>query len=110
MLHYTKGDFSCLHQDINNDLIFPYQAVIGLSEKDKDYEGGQLILTQQRPRMQTVPHILTIPKGGAVLFASCTHPQNSKRGFYRSVFKHGVGTIEEGERYTLGLVFHDYKA
>src|SRR6202008_2609493 len=55
ILHYSKGDYNCLHQDINNDLVFPYQVVFGLSEKGKEYEGGQLILTQQRPRMQTVP-------------------------------------------------------
>ena len=109
ILHYTAGDFNCLHQDIANDLIFPYQVVFGLSESGKDYEGGQLILTQQRPRMQTVPHIITIPKGAAVIFASNSHAQLGKRGYYRTVFKHGVGKIETGDRYTLGVVFHDYR-
>lgn len=109
ILHYAKDDFNCLHQDINNDLIFPYQTVFGLSEKGKDYEGGQLILTQQRPRMQTIPHIITVPKGGAVVFTSNFHPQEGSRGFYRTVFKHGVGKIEKGDRYTMGIVFHDYR-
>lgn len=109
ILHYTKDDFNCLHQDINNDLVFPYQIVFGLSEKGKDYEGGQLILNQQRPRMQTVPYIITVPKGGAVIFTSNFHPQAGSRGFYRTVFKHGVGKIEEGNRYTLGIVFHDFR-
>lgn len=109
ILRYKKDDFNCLHQDISNDLIFPFQMVIGLSEKGKDYSGGQLILTQQRPRMQTIPHIITIPKGAAVIFTSNFHPQQGSRGFYRSVFKHGVGKIIDGERFTLGIVFHDYK-
>lgn len=108
ILKYTEGDFNCLHQDIANDLFFPYQTVFGLSESGKDYIGGQLILTQQRPRMQTVPHIITIPKGAAVIFSSNFHPQQGSRGFYRTVFRHGVGKIESGERYTLGVVFHDY--
>lgn len=109
ILRYGKDDFNCLHQDINNDLIFPYQIVFGLTEKGNDYEGGQLILTQQRPRMQTIPHIITIPKGAAVIFTSNFHPQQGTRGFYRTVFKHGVGKIENGNRYTLGVVFHDYR-
>ena len=109
ILRYEAGDYNCLHQDLTEGLVFPYQVVVGLSEKGLDYEGGQLILTQQRPRMQTVPHILTIPRGGAVIFASSVHPHLGTRGYYRTIFKHGVGKIERGERYTLGLVFHDYK-
>ncbi|ULA63303.1 MAG: Prolyl 4-hydroxylase subunit alpha [Nitrospira sp.] len=109
ILHYTKGGYNCLHQDINSDLVFPYQIVFGLTEKGKDYEGGQLILTQQRPRQQTVPHIITVPKGGAVLFTSNVHPQKGSRGFYQTRFKHGVGKIERGDRYTMGIVFHDFR-
>ena len=109
ILHYTKDGFNCLHQDINNDLVFPYQIVFGLSERGKDYEGGQLILTQQRPRMQTVPHIITVPRGGAVVFTSNFHPQAGSRGFYRTVFKHGAGKIEDGARYTMGIVFPDFR-
>lgn len=108
MLHYTTGDFNCLHQDINNELTFPYQIVFGLSEQGKDYEGGQLVLTQQRPRMQTVPHVITVPRGGAVVFTSNLHPQMGSRGYYRTVFKHGVTKVERGDRYTLGIVFHDF--
>ena len=109
ILRYAKDDYNCLHQDISNDLIFPFQVVIGLTENGKDYSGGQLILTQQRPRMQTIPHIITIPKGAAVIFTSNFHPQQGSRGFYRTVYKHGVGRITDGVRFTLGIVFHDYK-
>jgi len=108
ILRYTKDDYNCLHQDIGSDIIFPYQVVIGLSDLGIDYEGGELILTQQRPRMQTIPYILKIPKGAAVIFSSHFHPVLGKRGYYRSIFKHGVGKITKGNRYTLGLVFHDY--
>jgi hypothetical protein len=109
ILRYTEGDYNCLHQDIHNDLVFPYQVVLGLTEQGKDYHGGDLILTQQRPRMQTIPHIISVPAGGAVIFSSNFHPHLGRKGFYRTVFKHGVGKIEAGTRYTLGLVFHDYK-
>jgi hypothetical protein len=110
ILRYETGDYNCLHQDIANDLIFPYQVAFGLSASGRDYEGGQFILIQQRPRMQTVPHVIVIPQGAGVLFASNYHPQRGARGFYRTVFKHGVGRIESGERYTLGIVFHDYRS
>jgi hypothetical protein len=109
LLRYGKGDFNNLHQDINGDLVFPYQVTFGLTEKGKDYQGGQLILTQQRPRMQTVPHVITIPKGGGVIFASNLHAQQGRKGFYRSIFRHGVSRIEDGSRYTLGVVFHDFR-
>lgn len=109
VLKYKTGDYTCLHQDIANDLIFPYQAIFGLSQSGADYEGGQLILTQQRPRMQTIPYIITIPKGAAVILASNYHSQQGARGYYRTVFKHGVGKVESGERYTLGIVLHDYR-
>jgi hypothetical protein len=110
LLRYGKGDFNNLHQDVVGDLVFPYQVTFGLCGKGTDYQGGQLILTQQRPRMQTVPHVITIPKGGGVLFASNLHAQQGKKGFYRTVFRHGVSRIEEGSRYTLGIVFHDFRA
>ena len=127
LLRYRAGDYNCLHQDVSKDLSFPYQVVFGLDEPGKDYEGGQLILTQQRPRMQTVPHVLVLPQGGAVVFTSNFHPEEralpatggarrrvaleaeGKRGFFRTVFRHGVSRIERGERHTLGIVFHDFK-
>jgi hypothetical protein len=109
LLRYRTGDYNCLHQDVSKDLCFPYQVVFGLSEAGIDYEGGQLILTQQRPRMQTVPHVLTLPLGGAVAFTSNLHPQQGRRGFFRTVFRHGVSRIERGDRYTLGIVFHDFR-
>lgn len=109
ILKYQTEDYNCLHQDLSHDISFPYQIVFGLCEQGVDYNGGHLILTQQRPRMQTVPHIISVPKGGAVIFTSNFHPQLGGRGYYRTVFKHGVGKIENGKRYTLGIVFHDYK-
>jgi hypothetical protein len=109
ILRYGAGDYNCLHQDINNDLIFPYQMVLGLTRQGDDYDGGHLILTQARPRLQTVAHVVTVPYGGAVIFATNTQPQRGKRGFYRSVFKHGVSAVTRGQRFSLGIVFHDYR-
>jgi len=109
ILKYQPGDYCCMHQDVADGIFFPYQVIFGLTQHGKDYEGGQLILTQQRPRLQTIPHIITIPKGGAVILTSNYHPQAGTHGFYRTVFKHGVGEITSGERYTMGIVFHDYK-
>ncbi len=109
ILKYGPADYTCMHQDISDGIFFPYQVIFGLSEQGRDYEGGQLILLQQRPRLQTIPYVITIPKGAAVITTSSYHPQQGKRGFYRCPFKHGVGEITSGERYTLGIVFHDYK-
>ena len=109
ILKYGIGDYTCMHQDIPDGIFFPYQVIFGLSEQGKDHMGGQLILNQQRPRLQTIPYVVTIPKGGAVILSSNYHPQQGIKGFYRSIFKHGVSEINSGERYTLGIVFHDYK-
>jgi hypothetical protein len=106
LLRYRAGDYNCLHQDLSGDLSFPYQVVFGLNDS---YEGGQLVLTQQRPRMQTVPHVLTLRPGEAVAFTSNFHPELGKRGYFRTVFRHGVSRVERGDRYTLGIVFHDFK-
>lgn len=109
ILKYGPGDYTCMHQDVSDGVFFPYQLIFGLNEQGKDYEGGHLILLQQRPRLQTIPYVITIPKGAAVIVTSSYHPQHGTRGFYRCPFKHGVGEITSGSRYTLGLVFHDYK-
>jgi hypothetical protein len=108
ILRYTSGDYNCLHQDIFGENYFPYQMIFFLSQQGRDFEGGELILTQQRPRMQTIPHIVKPDRGDSVIVASKYHPCAGKRGNYRTTFKHGVGKITSGERYSLGIIFHNY--
>lgn len=108
ILRYTCGDYNCLHQDISGEYYFPYQMIFSLSQQGRDFEGGELILAQQRPRMQTIPHILKPDQGDCVIISSKYHPCAGKRGNYRTTFKHGVGKITSGERYSLGIIFHNY--
>ena len=108
ILRYTAGDYNCLHQDISGDSYFPYQLIFLLSEPGQDFDGGELVLTQQRPRMQTIPHIVRPNRGDCVIITSNYHPCEGKRGTYRTTFRHGVGKITRGERYSLGIIFHNY--
>lgn len=108
ILRYTAGDYNCLHQDISGESYFPFQVIFSLSQQGQDFEGGELVLTQQRPRMQTIPHVLKPERGDCVIIASKYHPCPGKRGYYRSNFRHGVGKITGGERYSLGIIFHNY--
>ncbi len=108
ILRYRSGDYNCLHQDISGEHYFPYQMIIALSQQGQDFEGGELVLTQQRPRMQTVPHIVKPNRGDCVIVASKYHPCAGKRGHYRTTFRHGVAEITGGERYSLGIIFHNY--
>jgi len=109
MLKYEEGDFNCLHQDLYGDLFFPFQAVFGLSKPGEDYLGGELILVQQRPRMQSVPHVVKLNQGEAVIFAVNSHPERGKRGYFRTTIRHGVSQVTRGKRFTLGIIFHDAK-
>ncbi|WGL59731.1 2OG-Fe(II) oxygenase [Pigmentibacter sp. JX0631] len=109
ILKYKQGDYTCLHQDIASSNFFPYQIVFGLDQQGVDYEGGHFILVQQRPRMQSIPHVITIPKGGFIIFSSNYHAELGNKGFYRTVFKHGVSEVTQGDRMTLGILFHDYQ-
>ena len=109
VLRYKKGDYNCLHQDISGEFYFPYQIIFVLSQQEEDFEGGEIILTQQRPRMQTIPHIIKANRGDCLIISSNYHPCQGTRGTYRTTFKHGVGKITEGERYSLGIIFHNYK-
>jgi hypothetical protein len=109
MLKYQAGDFNCLHQDLYGDLFFPFQAVFGLSRPGMDYLGGEFVLVKQRPRMQSVPHVFTLPPGGGLILAVNFHPQRGKRGHFRTVLRHGVSALTRGERFTLGIIFHDSK-
>jgi hypothetical protein len=109
LLKYVPGDFNCVHYDVSGKIYFPYQVIFALSRPDVDYTGGHVVLLQQRPRMQTVPHVIDIPRGHALILASHQHPQLGKRGYYKTTFKHGVSKLLTGERYTLGIIFHDYQ-
>jgi hypothetical protein len=106
ILRYGKGDYNCLHQDLYGKLWFPFQVIFGLSD-ESDYKGGELVLTKQRPRLQSIPYVLKIPKGAAVVTSTNFHAEKSVRGYYRAGMKHGVAEVSEGERYTLGVIFHD---
>jgi len=107
MLEYRSGDYNRLHQDLYGDWVFPLQVVIQLSSPDQDFSGGELVLTEQRPRMQSRPIVLTPARGDAVVFPSRERPVASQRGFHRVQMRHGVSRVHSGHRRTLGLIFHD---
>ena len=107
LLKYGAGDYNCLHQDLYGALAFPLQAVILLSEPAADFTGGELVLTEQRPRMQSRPQVAHPALGEIVFFAVHQRPVRGTRGSYRVNMRHGVSRILSGERYTLGVIFHD---
>lgn len=109
LLQYGAGDFNCLHQDIYGELAFPLQVVILLSEPGKDFTGGEFVLTEQRPRMQSRPEVVAFGQGEAVVFAVHHRPVAGTRGFYRVNMRHGVSRVRSGRRHTLGVIFHDAK-
>jgi hypothetical protein len=106
LLSYGPGDYNCLHQDLYGDIHFPLQVVIMLSNP-ADYDGGELVLVEQRPRMQSRPMVLRPDIGSAVIIPVRERPVAGKRGFYRVQMRHGVSEIRSGHRRTLGLIFHD---
>jgi hypothetical protein len=107
LLRYEEGGYNCLHQDLYGEIVFPFQIVIGLSDPTKDYEGGELLLVEQRPRAQSIGHVLRLGLGEAVVITTRYRPVKGTRGFYRANLRHGVSRITRGERYTLGIIFHD---
>lgn len=107
MLRYRQGDYNCLHQDIYGEVVFPFQVVIGLSRPDEEFTGGELLLVEQRPRAQSVGHAIRLQQGEAVAITTRYRPVEGSRGFYRANLKHGVSPILSGERFTLGVIFHD---
>ncbi len=109
LLRYRTGDFNCLHQDIYGELVFPFQVVVALSDPASDYSGGELLLVEQRPRAQSRGHAIHLAEGEAVAITTRVRPVKSARGFYRATIRHGVSTVISGERFTLGIVFHDSK-
>jgi hypothetical protein len=107
LLQYVTGDYNCLHQDLYGKHVFPLQVAILLSEPGRDFEGGELVLTEQRPRMQSRAAVVPLRQGDAVVFAVHHRPVRGTRGTYRVNLRHGVSEIRTGRRHTLGLIFHD---
>lgn len=107
LLRYGAGDYNCLHQDVYGPLIFPLQVAILLSQPDEDFTGGAFILTEQRPRRQSRASVVPLTQGDAVIFPVRDRPIIGTRGIYRAQLRHGVSEIWHGQRFTLGLIFHD---
>ena len=107
MLRYGPGDYNCLHQDLYGALAFPLQVVVLLSAPGRDFEGGELVLTEQRPRMQSRPMVISLGQGDAAVIPVNERPVRGTRGDYRVKLRHGVSLIKSGNRHTLGLIFHD---
>jgi hypothetical protein len=107
ILKYGQGGFNTLHQDLYGDVYFPMQLVMFLSEPDKDYTGGEFVLTEQIPRAQSKAIVLKPRKGDVLIFTTNFRPVKGTKGYYRVNMKHGVSQLHSGERYTLGVIFHD---
>ena len=107
LLRYGPGDYNCLHQDLYGEHVFPLQIAVLLSAPGTDFDGGELVLTEQRPRMQSRAAVLPLTQGDAVVFAVNQRPVRGSRGDYRVTMRHGVSTIRRGQRHTLGIIFHD---
>ncbi len=107
LLRYEAGDFNCLHQDLYGAQVFPLQVAVLLSEPGHDFTGGEFVLTEQRPRMQSRVEVVALRQGDAVAFAVHHRPVQGSRGYYRVNLRHGVSRIRTGRRHTLGVIFHD---
>ena len=107
VLRYEADDYNCLHQDLYGKHVFPLQLAILLSEPGKDFTGGEFVITEQRPRMQSRPIVVPVRQGDGVVFAVNQRPVQGKNGAYRVTMRHGVSRVLSGHRYTLGIIFHD---
>ena len=107
LLRYGPGDYNCLHQDLYGEHVFPLQVALLLSEPGRDFEGGEFVLTEQRPRRQSRVEVVPLARGDAVVFAVRHRPVASQRGLSRAQLRHGVSRLRAGQRYTLGVIFHD---
>ncbi len=107
LLRYGGGDYNCLHQDLYGELVFPLQIAFLLSEPKTDFTGGEFVLTEQRPRMQSRAEVVPLSRGEGVIFPVHHRPVQGTRGIYRVNMRHGVSRLRSGQRYTLGIIFHD---
>jgi len=109
LLQYGEGDFNALHQDLYGEHVFPLQVAILLSEPERDFTGGEFVLVEQRPRMQSRAEVVPLHRGDGVVFAVNNRPVQGTRGVYRVNMRHGVSRLQSGHRHTLGVIFHDAK-
>jgi len=109
LLQYEADDYNCLHQDLYGEHVFPLQLAILLSDPDKDFTGGEFVMTEQRPRMQSRPIVVPLRQGDGVVFAVHQRPVRGARGVYRVNLRHGVSRVRSGHRHTVGIIFHDAK-
>jgi hypothetical protein len=107
LLRYREGDYNALHQDIYGKIFFPFQVIVCLSEPDLEFTGGELLLVEQQPRAQSVGRAIRLLQGEGIVITTRYRPAKGSRGFYRTNYRHGVSPIESGERFTLGIIFHD---
>src|SRR5215467_2513802 len=109
LLHYEAGGYNCLHQDLYGEVAFPLQITAFLSRRGVDYEGGEFLLVEQRPRAQSRGQAIATEQGELVIFTTRERPARVQRGWYRATMRHGVSRLTSGTRYTLGVIFHDAK-
>ena len=107
MLRYGAGDYNCLHQDLYGEQVFPLQVAVLLDQPDRDFSGGEFVLTEQRPRRQSRVEVVPLRQGDAIVFAVHHRPVTGRKGRYRVNLRHGVSTVRDGHRRTLGIIFHD---
>jgi uncharacterized protein len=107
LLQYRADDYNCLHQDLYGEHVFPLQVAILLSQPEDDFTGGEFVMTEQRPRMQSRPEVVPLRRGDGVVFAVHHRPVQGTRGVYRVNLRHGVSRVRSGHRHTLGVIFHD---
>ena len=107
LLQYGEGDYNCLHQDLYGEHVFPLQVAILLSDSARDFTGGEFVLTEQRPRMQSRAEVVPLRQGDGVIFPVHHRPVQGTRGTYRVNMRHGVSRLRSGHRHTLGIIFHD---
>ena len=107
LLQYASGDYNCLHQDLYGEHVFPLQVAVLLSQPGRDFTGGEFVLTEQRPRMQSRVEVVPLEQGDAVVFAVSQRPVQGSRGSYRVQMRHGVSRLRSGHRHTAGIIFHD---